>query len=343
MIVGKLSPSRLRQAVLAHTGAARPDVLLGPEIGEDAAVIDFGDEVCVIASDPITGSFTGVGRLAVNVAANDVAATGASPVGLQVVLLWPPRDNVDDDLARVMEEISVAAQELGIAVLGGHTEVTSRVDEGVVIATCIGRAPRDKYVPSGGGRPGDTLLLVRSAGLEGTGILASDHAGRLAALPPETVQRAQAFMDELSVVAPALAARDAGVSAMHDVTEGGVIGALWEMAHASGLGADVRKADIPVRPETEAICRELSIDPLALLGSGALLIAASDANKVKQSLAAQGWHEVTAIGRLTDAHRSVRLIGEDGSVTDVDTCPTDELWRFLAESENDDAGSDPRS
>lgn len=342
MIVGKLSPSRLRQAVLTHTGAPRPDVLLGPEIGEDAAVIDFGDEVCVIASDPITGSFTGVGRLAVHVAANDVAATGASPVGLQVVLLWPPRDDVDEELARVMEEISATAAELGIAVLGGHTEVTSRVDEGVVIATCIGRAPRDKYVPSGGGKPGDTLLLVRSAGLEGTGILAADHASRLTALPADTVQRAQTFMDELSVVAPALAARDAGVSAMHDVTEGGVIGALWEMAHASGLGADVRKTDIPVRPETAAICRELGIDPLTLLGSGALLIAASDGEKVQEALAAQGWHEVTAIGRLTDAHQSVRLMEEDGSVTDVDACPSDELWRWLAEAGENDADPDDR-
>src|SRR5690606_4507019 len=124
----------------------------GPAIGEDAAVIDFGDEVLVIASDPITGAFQGAGRLAVHVAANDVAATGAEPIGVQPVLLWPPGPDAEPQLAHTMQEIAEAAQGLGMAVLGGHTEITSRVEDGLIVMTCVGRAPRHAYIPSGGGR-----------------------------------------------------------------------------------------------------------------------------------------------------------------------------------------------
>lgn len=328
MKAGKLPAGILKKMILHHQGVQRPDVLLGPAVGEDAAVLDFGDEVCVIASDPITGAFSGVGRLAVHVAANDVAATGAQPVGIQVVLLWPPEDGVEARLEAVMAEISETAQTLGMAVLGGHTEITSRVDEGVVVTTCIGRAPRQAYVPSGGGKPGDDIMLVRAAGLEGTGILASDHAHRLAGLPPGVVDRARTFLDEISVVEPALAARGMGVTAMHDVTEGGVLGAVWEMAHAAGAGARIERAKVPVRPETAQICQYLGLDPLGLLGSGALLLAAPAEANLPASLRRQG-HEVAVIGQLLGPGEPVLLIENDGSARAIHDCPEDELWRWL--------------
>lgn len=330
MWTGKLPPRLLQRAVLAHRGARRPDVLLGPAVGEDAAVIDLGDELCVIASDPITGAAAGAGRLAVHVAANDVAVTGAAPVGVQVVLLWPPEPGVEARLAEMMAEVSEAASELGIAVLGGHTEVTSRVDGGLIIATCVGKAPRGRYVTSGGGRPGDRLVLVRAAGLEGTGILAADHAPYLASLDEGLLARARGFLQEISVVQAALTARDAGVTAMHDVTEGGVLGAVWELAQAAGVGATVHRKAVPVRPETAAICAHLGIDPLGLLGSGALIVAAPDEGPVIQALAARGFPAV-AIGRLEEPGEPVRVIEDDGRVRTIADCPEDELWRWLRE------------
>lgn len=328
MQIGKLPPHRLRELVLGARGRQRPDVLLGPAIGEDAAVIDFGDEVMVISSDPITGAFQGAGRLAVHVAANDVAATGAEPVGVQPVLLWPPGPDAEMQLARTMQEIAQAAQALGMAVLGGHTEITSRVQDGLIIMTCVGRAPRHAYVPSGGGQSGDDLYLIGAAGLEGTSILAGEHGHLLSTLPPDILRRALALGESVSVVQAALAARDAGVRAMHDVTEGGVLGAVWEMAYAAGLGAEVERCAVPVRPETDAICRVLNLDPLRLLGSGALVVATPDGQRLKEALAPLGT-PVTRIGRLGAPGEPVRLIEADGRVHMLADCPEDQLWEFL--------------
>ncbi|HHY93281.1 MAG TPA: AIR synthase, partial [Firmicutes bacterium] len=197
---GKLTPELLQEIVFPYLGADRRDVLVRPGIGQDCAVVDFGSDLAVLSSDPITASGHHLGYLAVHVSANDVAATGAEPVGLLLTLLLPPATE-PAEIEAIMQEFHAAAAGLNMAVLGGHTEFTTAVRQPVAMVTALGRAVQGKYVTAAGGRPGDTLLLTKSAGCEGTAILATDLAERLAAvLDEQLIARAQAFRWKISVV-----------------------------------------------------------------------------------------------------------------------------------------------
>src|SRR5207248_1346133 len=230
---GKLAPRELRQLVLGSLGVRRPDVLVHAALGEDAAVIDMGDQACVITVDPLTGAVANAGWYAVHVACNDLAAMGAEPVGVLPALLFPAAAE-PEDVRRTMQQIDRAARELGIEVLGGHTEVTPGLAGPIIAMTAVGRAPKGRVVTSAGARPGDALVLTKAAGLEGTAILAADLAERLRGrVPRDVLERARGFVARLSVVPEGRLAAELGATAMHDPTEGGVLGALWELAEAS--------------------------------------------------------------------------------------------------------------
>lgn len=326
---GKLPPDKLRELVLAHVGRRRPEVLVRAAVGEDSAVADLGGRLLVLSSDPITGASAGMGRLGVHVACNDLAAMGAQPLGVQVVLLMP--DGTEEAaIAATMQEVGAAAAELGIEVLGGHTEVTSKVAEPVVVLTAVGAVERDRLVTSAGARPGDDLVITKAAGIEGTAILAWDRGDELAAaLGSELVERARAFFGDISVVREGLAAARLGVSAMHDVTEGGLYGAVWELCQASGVGAELWEGAVPVRPETVRICAHFGIDPLGLISSGTLLIAAPDGPRVVEALAREGV-PATVVGRILEAAAGLTVHLEGGGQRRLDEPPVDELWRVLA-------------
>jgi hydrogenase expression/formation protein HypE len=324
--IGKLPPDRLHALVLGRLGKRRDDVLLRPAVGEDSAVVDFGDEVCVISSDPITGAGTRLGELAVHVSCNDVAANGASPVGVQVVLLLP-ESYPEQELAVLMEDIDKAAGELGIEVLGGHTELTSKVKEPLVVVTALGRAPRHGFVSSGGARPGDDLVISKGIGIEGTAILATDFEELLRPLVgKEVITRSQGFWSEISVVPEGRIGAAHGVSAMHDVTEGGLYGALWEMAEASKVGVEVWQERVPIRSETALICQHLGLDPLGLISSGTMLFATPRGRELVDALAEEGI-KAGIIGHATDGLRVVH--GKKGDKRILDGPEEDELWRFL--------------
>ncbi len=324
MRVGKLSPLALRQRVFPHLGR-RPDVLLHAAVGEDCAVLDFGPAACVVTCDPITGASAHLGRLAVHVACNDVAATGAEPVAVLMTLLLPQTAS-QDDLDRLMRDAGQAARSVGVEIVGGHTEVTAGIDRPLVVTAAIGRAPRDGFVSSGGGRPGDWLVLTKGAGIEGTAILAEDLGARLRAQVDEaTLVRARAFIDRISVVPEGRIGARAGVSAMHDVTEGGVLTGTWELAEASGCGVRVDADAVPVPPETRAVCAALGIDPLGLIGSGAMLMATADPKSLLAALAAAGI-PAAVIGQLTAGPREVVRAGRTSALAPLER---DELWRVL--------------
>lgn len=324
---GKLPPESLARVLTGRLGRLRPDVLVHSGVGEDCAVIAFGDEVCIASSDPITGAAERAGWLSVHVACNDVAASGGEPVGVLVTLLLPVGSS-EVDVAQVMAEIGEAAAELGIEVLGGHTEVAATVTAPLITVTALGRAPRDCYVTSAGARPGDDLILTGAAALEGTAILAADLRDRLAPLVGEAVlTRARELRSRLSVVRAGVTAARLGVTSMHDATEGGVIGAAAELAIAAGVAIELWPDAVPVLPETAAICAALRLDPLRLIASGALVITAPAGDGVAARLAAAGI-DATVIGRV-GARRTARLVDRQG---DAIAPPTqDELWRALAE------------
>jgi hydrogenase expression/formation protein HypE len=325
--VGKIPATLLDRLVYPHLGARRPDVLVHAQMGEDCAVIEFGDEVAVLTTDPITGAGPDLGWYAVFIATNDLAATGADPVALVVTLLLPPEDAAGD-LERVMRHASAAAKQLGVEIAGGHSEVTSGIDRPLIVVTALGRARKDQVRRSGGAQPGDALLLTKGAGIEGTAILATVLEARLTPVLGETVvARARAYRDQISVLPEARAAVRAGARAMHDVTEGGVLGAAYEIAAASGIGVHLDASRVPVLPETAAICDFLGIDPLGLIGSGALLVATPDAASTADAIARAGI-AVAAIGRFV---QSDRFLIRGNRTIPLPVPAGDELWRVLEE------------
>jgi hydrogenase maturation factor len=317
----------LRGLVLGRLGAPRPETLVRAALGVDAAAIALDpDTACVLTTDPITTAASGAGRLAVHVVCNDLAAMGAEPVGLLATLLFPEGVSAAD-IGRVTADIDAAARSLNVEVLGGHTEVAPGISAGLVIMTGVGTARRDRLLTAAGARPGHALVLTKAAALEGTHILASDLAARLASVPDRLLGEARAYGDELSVVPEARLAVELGATAMHDPTEAGVVGALWEMAEASGCGFRVEVARIPVREPTRAICAALGVDPLRLIASGALLIACRDGASMVRGLTQRGI-DATQIGLVT-ADGSRQLVHPDDRIEEVEHLQRDELYRLL--------------
>lgn len=331
MQAGKLSTAELRRRVLGYLGRRRPEVQVHAGVGLDAAVLDLGGDYCVLASDPITGASRGAGRLAVQVSCNDVAAMGAEPVGVLATVLLP-EGSEPEDVERLMQEISNASQALGIEVLGGHTEITSRVAAPVVVTTAVGRVSRDRLVQASGAAAGQGLVVTKGAGIEGTAILATDFGSELEGrVPAHLLESARRFAEELSVVDEALAAAELGAAAMHDVTEGGLYGACRELAAASGVGVELWMDRLPVRPETRAICDALGLDPAGLISSGSLLIATPDPDGMVRGLTARGF-QAFAIGRLIEAG-FWRVEGDPqdpaAARRPFPEDEEDDLWKFL--------------
>jgi hydrogenase expression/formation protein HypE len=329
---GKLPPELLRRLVLGRLGARRPETLVPAALGIDAAVIALDAEwACVLTCDPITTATSGAGRLAVHVVCNDLAAMGAEPLGVLATLLFPA-GVVPEDIARIMEDVDATARALNVEVLGGHTEVAPGVTVPLVVMSGVGKVRRDRVFTAGGGQPGEALVLTRAAALEGTHVLASDLAGRLLRLgvSASVLDEARGYADELSVVSDARLAAELGATAMHDPTEGGVLGAAWEMAEASGCGLLIQASWIPVRAPTVEICAAMGVDPLRLIASGALLIACHDGAAMVAGLAQRGV-AAAQIGVLAPADEGRVLTHADGRRERVDSVGRDELYRVLEE------------
>lgn len=320
----------MQSAVLAHTGRRRPEVLVRAGVGLDSAALDFGGDLVVTSTDPITGAAGDSGWYSVHIACNDIAAFGAEPVVLLLTMLLPPGSS-QEDLAGLVDGAHRAALELGIEIAGGHTEVTPVVRVPVLSSTAIGRVPREKLVTPAGARAGDVLILTKGAGIEGTSILAESFAAELAGagLDKATIAAAREFRRELSVVPDARIAARYGPTAMHDPTEGGVLGALFELAAASGLGFQLEEDEVPVRPETRALAGVLGFDPLKLISSGALLIA-SDRRRCAEMLAAlaAGGIAASCIGTLVGPEQGMAVRRADGTTENLADTPRDELWRL---------------
>jgi hydrogenase maturation factor len=270
---GKL-PIDLLKTCLALKGAADPRVLIGPRFGEDCAVIDLGAQYLITKTDPVTFTAEEIGWYAVHVNANDVATMGARPLWFQACLLFP-LGTTEDLVRQVFAQIDATSKELGIAVTGGHTEVTSAVTRPVVIGDMHGVVDKDRLVTSGGARPGDLVVMTKTAGLEGTSILAAEKAAALRPYLDEPLWQEALRLRHtpgISVVTEALLAASHGATAMHDPTEGGVAMGLYELATASEVGITLDLDAIPILPVTQAICRYLSLNPLGLISSGTLLL-----------------------------------------------------------------------
>jgi len=273
--LGKIPINILEEIVFKNLGMKREEITLGPASGFDGSVINVGDKCIIFSMDPITGAIERLGWLAVNINANDVATFGVEPAFFFSCILLP--ENTDRKIVEtICTQMDKAARNLGIAIAGGHCEVTPGIKNPVVVGCTIGMAEKDKYVTAGGANPEDKLILTKSAGIEGTAILASDRKKQLKKrIGVSVLKKAEQFFNQISVVKDAMIAfKTGGVNAMHDPTEGGVFGGIHEMADASNLGVKIFEGRIPVQIETVEICQFFEIDPLQLISSGALLISA---------------------------------------------------------------------
>lgn len=319
---GKLPPAVLERLVLGYRGADRAEVVRGAGIGVDAAVLRLGAGTTVFSVDPITGSGSRLGELSVQVACNDLAAAGAEPVAVGITLLVPVELG-EAYIAQFMAEADAACRRLNVAIAGGHTELVAGLATPLVCVAALGQ-PWPGYQLPAGPRPGQALVLTKGAGVEGAAILATDFAAQLEeVVPEEYLARARSLFARLSVVPEARLAVAHGASAMHDVTEGGVLGAVWEMVYPTGLGVEVEAEKVPVPPEVDAICRALSVDPLRLVSSGSLLVAISHPQPLLAELAAAGI-PAAVVGRITEEGR---WLVKGGGRLPLEPPEGDELWR----------------
>lgn len=261
-------------------------VRVGPGPGEDAAVVlpPDGDAI-VITSDPITFVSDDLGWYVVQINANDIAAMGGEPEFLVLVVLLPEGDATSADVQRLFEGTTAACRELGIALIGGHTEITPAVHQPVAVGQMLGRVPVDGILSSSGARPGDDILVTKGFPVEGVAVMADLRRDEVHdAFGEKFLRRCLGFAREpgISVVNDSRVVRDVAerlsipLGGMHDPTEGGVATALWEMAEASGMGLEVKEEVLPLLPEGEKLCDLLGLNPLGVIASGALLVTCKD-------------------------------------------------------------------
>jgi len=333
LAIGKL-PTALLRALLNSTQVDDPSLLVGPGVGRDAAAIRFGDAVLVAKSDPITFATSGAAAYLVDINANDLACLGATPRWLLVTALLHAGVTPGDVTTLFADLASVCATR-GIAMVGGHTEITAGLDRTILVGTLLGETTEERLLQPGGAQAGDDLLLSKGIAIEGTALLARERGDRLRArLDPSLVDRAARLLDRpgISVVADAEAILGLdGLHALHDPTEGGLAMAVREMAIASGCGAIIEREAVPVLPETAAIAGALALDPLGMLASGSLLVAAAPEATARLLDAATGAGvTLRRIGRLTDRADRFELQSSEGT-RELPHFDTDEVSRALNE------------
>lgn len=328
MQVGKLTPAALQQLIFDRLGKRRPEVVLRGALGEDSAALDLGGDLCVISTDPITGAAKHAGWLAVHVSCNDVAANGAEPVAVLLTLLLPAGS--DPRLVQeIMTDAEQAAREVRVEIVGGHTELTEAVNQPIISTTVIGRVAKGHLATTGSIQPGDALVATKYVGLEGTAILAWDFSTITKPILGTALWEATcALKQQISVLPEARVAAACGVRAMHDATEGGVLGAAYEMAGASGLGFDIEERALTIHPATKLLAKHLQFDPLRLISSGTLLLATPEPEILLAELRSQDILG-SVIGHF-HASGEKRLLRASGSSELINPPKSDELWRLQA-------------
>ena len=329
--VGKLPPNVL--GTLLENTSSHPRLIVGPQVGEDAAVIDMGDRYLVVKSDPITFVERYIGRYAVHVNANDIACMGATPLWFLMTLLLPEGRADEAMVSRIWQEVGDACADLGITLCGGHTEITSGLEFPILSGHMLGEVSRENLIRGADARADDFILVTRPVPVEGTAILADAKYDFLKSIMDvEILENAKRYLESpgISVVAQALAASGTGhAHAMHDPTEGGLATGVHEMAGAAGLGAIVDEDSIPISGEGGMICKALDINPLGVITSGALLLAvpAEGEEIVREALTATGAMGVR-IGKFCSPESGV-MIQHGEKISPLKRFDSDEISRVL--------------
>ncbi|MBH1940749.1 AIR synthase family protein [Mobilitalea sibirica] len=311
MNLGKIPETVLKRSVLNQIKHRRNEVLVGPSVGEDCSVLAIAeDEVIVMSTDPITGTIKDIGTFAVHITANDIASEGAQIIGIMLSILLPEQTQ-EQELKTIMKDIEAVCETLDIEVIGGHTEVTKAVNQPIITVTGVGKMKRSEIIKTSGAIPGHEIVMTKWAGLEGTAIIAAEKEQELLSkYTAGFLEGAKRMLDHISVVRESVIAREVGVTSMHDVTEGGVFGALWEMGAASKVGMEVDLTKILLKQETVEICEFYDINPYMLISSGCMLIVTDKANRLVDSLKAEGI-PAAVIGHITQGNERIVMNGDE--------------------------------
>lgn len=327
MKIGKIPETVLKRSVFKQIRHRRKEVLVRPNVGEDCALLEIApDEIVVMSTDPITGSVNDIGKLAVHITANDIASSGAEVIGIMLTIILPDGAR-ESDLRTMMQEIEQVCASLNIEVIGGHTEVSKAVNQPIVTVSGIGKMKKADMVLTSGLEVSQELVMTKWAGLEGTAIIASEKEKELLTrYTSNFIREAKNMIQDISVVKDAMIAKQIGVTSMHDVTEGGIFGALWEAAAASNVGIEVDLKKIPIRQETVEICEFFDLNPYLLISSGCMLMGTYHGNALVSALEKEGIC-AAVIGHVTKGKD--RIVWNEEERRFLETPRSDELYKVL--------------
>jgi len=324
MKTGKLEWKDLKSIISENRGIKREEVRIRSGIGEDCSVVDFGENECVLSTDPITGAISNIGKLAVHINCNDVASSGVEPLGILVTILAPPSSSLEE-IKNIMKEISEETKTLNVEILGGHTEVTDAVNKIIVSCTVIGKTESGKAVATGGAKESDDIIVTKQLCLEGTSILVNDYYERAKeVLTEEEINEAKSYINYISVIKEGKISGDFGVNSMHDITEGGFLGALWEVSEGSGLGFRIYKDKLPITNITQKLCDLFKIDPLKFISSGSMLITCRNGQKLVEKLKENGI-KAFLVGKII---KEGKILVENEKEIKIHSVERDELFKI---------------
>lgn len=323
MRIGKLTNEQLDRLILSKLRHTRGEVVCAPSIGVDCTAVALERGLAVLSCDPITAAESGIGRLTVNVSCNDAAASGAEPIGLMVTFLLPP-SVTEEEIGSLADELVQAAKEANVDIIGGHTEITPAVGRIVTCATVIAQPVSETLITPKGMLEGDDIIITKHAGLEGAIIIADKLPEGQDVLTPDEIAEVHGFASLTTVVKEGLFAAKNGAHAMHDVTEGGILGALWEMSCASDCSIAFDFERIPVHPLTRKLCNHYGIDVYKLISSGSMLIAAENGSELCEALNEIGI-QAAVIGNAEKKGLGGIVVSACG--TKVDPPEADEIYK----------------
>ncbi|MGL5000605.1 MAG: AIR synthase family protein [Cetobacterium sp.] len=327
MKIGKLTISDLNDLIFNNIKNSNENILSTGEIGSDCAAIEVGDNVIYLSTDPITGANNGLGKLAININCNDIATEGISPTGIMLTILAPPNTK-KEEIALIMKDAQDEANKIGVSIIGGHTEITTAVNRTIVSATSIGIGLKKDFKKRENIVADDRIIITKGIGIEGTGIIAFEKEEELLKFFPKSiVEDAKNLLNETSVVKDGIIA-NRFAKGMHDVTEGGLLGALWESSCFYNLGIEISYEKIFIHHSTKEICEYFNIDPLKLISSGTMLIVVSNENSnlLLKELKNNGI-DAFDIGRFTESKEY--LLIKNGKNLKIASPESDELYKII--------------
>lgn len=325
MEIGKVSNNDLEKYVFKNINSHRKEVLTKSSIGIDTAVLDFDGDLIVTSVDPITGANKNLGYLAINISVNDVSCQGADPVGVLISILLPAESKLED-LNKIMEDADRACRQNNLEIIGGHTEVTDAVNKIVLTTTVIARVNKNKIPNISSIKVGDVIAVSKDIGLEGTSIILEEKGNEF--LSEDELIKESIDIKDLSVLREAKIAVDFNVKYMHDVTEGGIYGALWECSEAIGKGIEVDNIKIPVKDVTKKIGSHYNINIYGLISSGSMLMVFNEEDfKAYKKACLEKNIKITQIGEVTEENKKILI--DNGKKIEIPEPASDELYKII--------------